>query len=150
MGGEREAPEIPHVLEVLEAASGEAVGGVLPQPEAQHVTEDGGDLGPDEHDDPLVGALERLGVQVVVVGNPDEVEPHRRGPYAGAVGYFGYSDRMDMCIGIRTIVVKGTRAYIGAGAGIVADSVPELEYQETLNKASALKRAIERAARGFE
>jgi len=80
----------------------------------------------------------------------EEVEPVRRGVYAGAVGYFGYSNRMDMCIGIRTIVVKGAKAFIGAGAGIVADSVPENEYQETLDKADAMKRAIERAADGLE
>ncbi|MFH1277222.1 MAG: anthranilate synthase component I [Candidatus Eisenbacteria bacterium] len=80
----------------------------------------------------------------------EELEPVRRGVYAGAVGYFGYSNRMDMCIGIRTIVVKGTKAFIGAGAGIVADSVPEREWKETLQKADALKKAIERAARGLE
>ncbi len=79
----------------------------------------------------------------------EELEPVRRGLYAGAIGYFGYAKNMDMCIGIRTILVSGRRAYIGAGAGIVADSVPELEYQETLNKADALKQAIEKAARGL-
>jgi len=79
----------------------------------------------------------------------EECEPVRRGIYAGAVGYFGYGNQMDMCIAIRTIVVQGSKAYIGAGAGIVADSVRELEYQETLNKAGALEKAIERAAHGF-
>jgi anthranilate synthase component 1 len=79
----------------------------------------------------------------------EECEPVRRGIYAGAVGYFGYGNQMDMCIAIRTIVVHGSKAYIGAGAGIVADSVPELEYQETWNKAGALVKAIERAAHGF-
>ncbi len=80
----------------------------------------------------------------------EELEPVRRGLYAGAVGYFGYAQNMDMCIGIRTIVAIGQHAYIGAGAGIVADSVPEIEYQETLNKADALKKAIEKAARGLD
>lgn len=73
----------------------------------------------------------------------DELEPHRRGPYAGAVGYIDYSGNMDTCIALRTLVVQGTRAYIQAGAGIVADSVPEMEYQETLNKARGLLKAIE-------
>ena len=73
----------------------------------------------------------------------DELEPHRRGPYAGAVGYIDYRGNMDTCIALRTLVVKGERAYVQAGAGIVADSVPELEYQETLNKARGLLKAIE-------
>ncbi len=73
----------------------------------------------------------------------DEVEPHRRGPYAGAVGYFDYSGNMDTCIALRTIVVQGDKAYVQAGAGIVADSVPANEWQETLNKARGLLQAIE-------
>lgn len=73
----------------------------------------------------------------------DEIETTRRGPYAGAVGYFDYSQNMDTCIALRTIVIQGNRAYIQAGAGIVADSDPESEYQETLNKARGLLRAIE-------
>ncbi|MEW5801548.1 MAG: anthranilate synthase component I [bacterium] len=72
----------------------------------------------------------------------EELEPVKRGPYAGAVGYFGFSGNMDTCITIRTIVIKGSTAYIQAGAGIVADSDPQLEYQETLNKARALIEAI--------
>jgi anthranilate synthase component 1 len=80
----------------------------------------------------------------------EDLEPVRRGLYAGAIGYFSFANAMDMCIGIRTIVVKDDRAYIGAGAGIVADSVPEIEFQETLSKANALKLAIERAAAGLE
>jgi anthranilate synthase component 1 len=80
----------------------------------------------------------------------EESEPVRRGVYGGAVGYFGYANRMDMCLAIRTIVVEGTRARIGAGAGIVADSIPEREYRETLSKADALRKAIETAARGLE
>ena len=73
----------------------------------------------------------------------DELEPHRRGPYAGAVGYFDYAGNMDTCIALRTIVIQGKKAYVQAGAGIVADSVPANEYQETLNKARGLLRAIE-------
>jgi anthranilate synthase component 1 len=73
----------------------------------------------------------------------DELEPHRRGPYAGAVGYVDFSGNMDTCIALRTLVVQGKTAYIQAGAGIVADSVPATEYQETLNKARGLLKAIE-------
>ncbi len=73
----------------------------------------------------------------------DEIEPQRRGPYAGAVGYFDYSQNMDTCIALRTMVIQGDKAYIQAGAGIVADSDPTAEYQETLNKAKGLLRAIE-------
>jgi anthranilate synthase component 1 len=62
----------------------------------------------------------------------DEIEPHRRGPYAGAVGYVDFGGNMDTCIALRTLIVKEGRAYVQAGAGIVADSVPENEYQETL------------------
>ena len=72
----------------------------------------------------------------------DELEPVRRGPYAGAVGYFGFGGTsMDTAITIRTVVVTGGKAYVQAGAGIVADSVPEREYEETLNKARVLLRA---------
>ena len=67
----------------------------------------------------------------------DEIEPHRRGPYAGAVGYVDFNGNMDTCIALRTIVVQGDKAYVQAGAGIVADSVPANEWNETLNKARA-------------
>lgn len=73
----------------------------------------------------------------------DELEPHRRGPYAGAVGYIDYSGNMDTCIALRTIVIKDNTAFVQAGAGIVADSNPTSEYEETLNKARGLLRAIE-------
>jgi anthranilate synthase component 1 len=72
----------------------------------------------------------------------DELENLRRGPYAGCVGYFSFSQNMDTCITIRTIVIKDSIAYVQAGAGIVADSVPEREYFETVNKAKALIEAI--------
>ena len=73
----------------------------------------------------------------------DEFEKHRRGPYAGAVGYIDYSDNMDTCIALRTMVIKGNKAYVQAGAGIVADSDSTAEYEETLNKARGLLRAIQ-------
>ncbi|MDH4029093.1 MAG: anthranilate synthase component I family protein, partial [Nitrospirota bacterium] len=75
----------------------------------------------------------------------EELEPTRRGPYAGCVGYFDFSGNMDMCITIRTIIFKNKKACIQAGAGIVADSDPELEYKETLNKATGMFKAIEMA-----
>jgi anthranilate synthase component 1 len=80
----------------------------------------------------------------------EELEPTKRGPYAGAVGYFSYSGNMDTCIALRTMTVKGNNAFVQAGGGVVADSVPELEYEETLNKARALMRAIELARAGIE
>jgi anthranilate synthase component 1 len=73
----------------------------------------------------------------------DELEPHRRGPYAGAVGYIDFTGNMDTCIALRTLVMQGQTAYVQAGAGIVADSVPSAEYQETLSKAKGLLKAIE-------
>ena len=73
----------------------------------------------------------------------DELERHRRGPYAGAVGYIDFTGNMDTCIALRTLVMQGRTAYVQAGAGIVADSVPETEYQETINKAQGLLKAIE-------
>ncbi len=72
----------------------------------------------------------------------DELEPHRRGPYGGAVGYFDFSGNMDTCIALRTIVIQDQLAHVQAGAGIVADSIPANEYQETWNKALALLRAL--------
>jgi anthranilate synthase component 1 len=74
-----------------------------------------------------------------------EIEPEKRGPYAGAAGYFSHNGNMDMAIAIRTMVVKDGIAYIQAGCGVVYDSVPEREYEETLNKAKALLKAIEQA-----
>jgi len=79
-----------------------------------------------------------------------ELEPCRRGPYAGAVGYFGFGGNMDLAITIRTIVIKGNRAFIQAGAGIVADSIPSKEYEETMHKAKALFQAIRMGAAGLE
>ncbi len=79
----------------------------------------------------------------------DELEPTMRGLYAGAVGYFSFSGNMDTCINIRSVIMKDKTAYIQAGAGIVADSVSSNEYQETLNKAKAMVKAIEMAEGGL-
>jgi anthranilate synthase component 1 len=80
----------------------------------------------------------------------DELEPVRRGPYGGAVGYFSYTGNMDFCITIRTMVIQGGSIYTQAGAGIVADSDPEAEYQETVNKAMGMMQAIDMADGGLD
>ena len=73
-----------------------------------------------------------------------ELEPGQRGPYAGSVGYFSFSGNLDFCITIRTITIINNRLSIQVGAGIVADSVPENEFEETLKKAGAMLKAIEK------
>jgi anthranilate synthase component 1 len=73
----------------------------------------------------------------------DELEPHRRGPYGGAVGYIDFTGNMDTCIALRTLVIQGQTAYIQAGGGVVYDSVPSAEYDETVSKARGLLKAIE-------
>jgi len=88
----------------------------------------------------LSGAPKIRAMQII-----DELEPHRRGPYGGAVGYVDFSGNMDTCIALRTLVMKGQTAYLQAGAGIVMDSVPAREREETLNKALGLLRAMEMA-----
>lgn len=80
----------------------------------------------------------------------DELEPTKRGVYAGAIMYVDFSNNLDSCIAIRTLVVRRGKGYIQAGGGIVADSVPESEYAETVNKSRALIRAITLAQNGFE
>jgi anthranilate synthase component 1 len=80
----------------------------------------------------------------------DELEPTRRGPYGGAVGYFSYTGNMDFCITIRTMVIRDSSIYVQAGAGIVADSDPEAEYQETVNKAMGMMQAIDMADSGLD
>jgi anthranilate synthase component 1 len=87
----------------------------------------------------------------------DEFEPTRRGPYAGAVGYVDFAGNMDTCIALRTMVIMPgltasgkRRVFLQAGAGIVADSQPDREYEETINKAKGLLKAIEIAEKGFE
>jgi anthranilate synthase component 1 len=79
----------------------------------------------------------------------DELEPSRRGLYAGAVGYFSFSENMDFCITIRTLLVRNDRVYLQVGAGIVADSVPAKEYEETVDKGKALVKALEMANNGL-
>ena len=75
----------------------------------------------------------------------DELEPLRRGVYGGAIGYLGFDGNMDTCIAIRTAVIRDGKIHVQAGAGIVADSVPEKEYLETMNKSKALFAALEKA-----
>ena len=79
----------------------------------------------------------------------DELEPTRRGPYGGAVGYLDFAGNMDTCIALRTIVWKNGMFDVQAGAGVVADSVPASEYEETMNKAKAMLKAVEIAETGF-
>lgn len=88
----------------------------------------------------LTGAPKLRAMEIIA-----EMEPDRRGPYGGAVGYLGFSGNLDSCIIIRTVVIKDGRAYVQAGAGIVADSEPQSEYHETLNKADALLAALKQA-----
>jgi anthranilate synthase component 1 len=78
-----------------------------------------------------------------------ELEPERRGIYAGAVGYVDFAGNLDFCITIRTVVMANQKAYVQAGAGIVADSNPAAEYEETRDKARALVRALELAQQGL-
>jgi anthranilate synthase component 1 len=92
----------------------------------------------------LSGAPKVRAMQII-----DELEPVRRGAYGGAVGYFSFNGNMDLCITIRTMVVKDGRIYVQAGAGIVYDSQPESEEQETQNKARGMQIAVKLAAGGF-
>ena len=105
------------------------------------------------HDLDIFDALQACFPAGTVAGAPKirameiiaELEPEKRGPYAGAAGYFSFSGNMDMAIAIRTMVVSKGSAYVQAGCGVVYDSVPEQEYQETMNKAQALIKAIDQA-----
>jgi anthranilate synthase component 1 len=92
----------------------------------------------------VTGAPKIRAMQII-----SDLEGQRRGPYAGAVGYFGRQGDMDMCITIRTLIVRGTEFFAQAGAGIVADSDPAREYQETLDKIQALTKAISIAEEGL-
>ena len=92
----------------------------------------------------LTGAPKVRAMEII-----EELEPCKREIYGGSVGYFGYSGNMDMCITIRTLVIKDNRIYIQAGAGIVADSVPEKEYEETENKARGVLKAVTLAMEGL-
>jgi len=79
----------------------------------------------------------------------DELEPTRRGPYGGAVGYLDFAGNLDTCIALRTMVWKAGTYDVQAGAGVVADSVPSAEYEETISKAKAMLKAVEIAEQGF-
>jgi anthranilate synthase component I len=92
----------------------------------------------------LSGAPKVRAMQII-----DELEPVRRGAYGGAVGYFSFSGNMDLCITIRTMVIKDSVIYVQAGAGIVYDSQSESEHQETRNKARGMQQAVALAAGGF-
>ncbi|MFZ3071915.1 MAG: anthranilate synthase component I [Thermodesulfobacteriota bacterium] len=93
----------------------------------------------------LTGAPKIRAMEII-----EEVEPMRRGVYGGCVGYVGFSGNMDMCITIRTVIVKDGMAYVQSGAGIVADSVPEKEFEETVNKARGVLKAVTMARKGFD
>jgi len=80
----------------------------------------------------------------------DELEPVKRGVYAGAIGYLSWAGNMDTAIAIRTAVIKDKQLHIQAGAGIVYDSVPEMEWEETMNKARAIFKAVAMAEAGLE
>ena len=93
----------------------------------------------------LTGAPKVRAMEII-----NELEKVKRGPYGGAVGYFSFSGNMDLCITIRTMVLKNNKVYVQAGAGIVYDSVPESEHQESLNKSRGMLQAVRLAASGFE
>jgi len=92
----------------------------------------------------LSGAPKVRAMQII-----DELEPVRRGIYGGAVGYISFNGNMDLCITIRTMVIKDGRIFVQAGAGIVYDSRPENEHQETINKARGMQMAVKLASGGF-
>lgn len=93
----------------------------------------------------LTGAPKIRAMEII-----DELEPCRRGPYGGSVGYFSFSGNMDMCITIRTMLIKDKKLYLQAGAGIVYDSIPEKEYEETQHKARGMLRAAEMVRKNME
>src|SRR3989338_1858824 len=88
----------------------------------------------------VTGAPKIRAMQII-----DNLETEKRGPYAGSLGYFSLAGDMDMCITIRTIVIHKKQAYVQAGAGIVNDSQPHKEFQETINKAKALLQAVRKS-----
>jgi anthranilate synthase component 1 len=93
----------------------------------------------------LTGAPKVRAMEII-----DELETTRRGLYGGAVGYFAWGGNMDTCIAIRSMVMKGDKVYVQSGGGVVADSDPTAEYQESLNKARAAIRALEMAEEGLQ
>lgn len=125
-----EVERYSHVMHMVSSVAGDLEDGVGPADALRAVFPAGTVSGA-----PKVRAMEII----------DELEPTRRGPYAGAIGYLSYSGDLDSCIYIRTILVRDGHAYVQAGAGVVADSDPEREFHETENKARAMFRAIELA-----
>ena len=123
-----------HVIHMVSSVSGTLAGGNDPTDALKAAFPAG----------TVSGAPKVRAMQIV-----DELETVRRGPYAGAIGYLSYGGDLDTCICIRTVIVKDGVAHVQAGAGIVADSVPEKEYAETKNKAAALLRAIDLAHEQF-
>ena len=93
----------------------------------------------------LTGAPKIRAMEII-----EEMEPVKRGCYGGAVGYFSFTGNMDMCIAIRTVLIKDGMLNVQAGGGVVADSVPGLEYEETINKAKAMMKAVEMARAGLK
>jgi len=128
--GFMEVERYSHVMHMVSSVTGELEEGVTAADALRAVFPAGTVSGA-----PKVRAMEII----------DELEPTRRGPYAGAIGYLSFTGDLDSCIYIRTVLVRDGRAYVQAGAGIVADSDPEREYTETVNKARAMFRAIELA-----
>jgi anthranilate synthase component 1 len=115
-----------HVMHIISSVTGQLKSGLSPMDVLRSTLPAG----------TLSGAPKVRAMEII-----DELEPVKRGVYGGAVGYISWSGDMDTAIAIRTAVIKNQTLYIQAGAGIVADSVPELEWKETLNKARAMLRA---------
>jgi anthranilate synthase component 1 len=121
-----------HVMHIVSSVSGELRDGIGPMDALRSILPAG----------TLSGAPKVRAMEII-----DELEPVKRGGYGGAVGYLGYSGDLDTCIHIRTVVIKDGTAHIQAGGGTVADAIPAYEYEESVNKAKAVKGAIELAAR---
>ena len=116
-----------HVMHLVSNVRGEALAGVRP----------GDVLRASFPAGTLSGAPKIRAMQII-----EELEPARRGIYGGAVGYVSFTGNLDMAIAIRTLVTRGDKVYVQAGAGIVADSDPDAEYEETVSKARAVVRAL--------
>ena len=123
-----------HVMHIVSTVSGELVEGRTPLDALASTLPMGTASGA-----PKIRAMEII----------DELEPIRRGPYAGAFGYLAVGGAIDMALTLRTVVVANGRLHLQAGGGVVADSDPEFEYQETLNKLAAVRMAVEMATEGL-
>lgn len=135
MNRDRITERFSHVMHIVSDISGKLAGNMTAVDALTHCFPAG----------TVSGAPKVRAMQII-----DELEPVRRGPYSGAVGYFDFTGNMDTCIAIRTMVATSDKVYIQAGAGIVADSVPEREYDETVNKAQALVEALNMAQETFK